>query len=208
MSGLFPPVSGCFCTASDGASWRSLAELAPDHTEDVLDPGAEPGRQAVDPALFIAQGLALRCRNTTGCLFLVFFISGSGDFAAFLVDGGAAIKVASTIVPCRNNKPRSVKTAVISSNNALLNSCFSSKCRNFRIVVSSGTRSKLRLIPANRGNSGVSQSASSIALTSSLPLQGRLGQRLLRLGTARLRCVRRGCGRGRTATSSGGRWRR
>jgi hypothetical protein len=31
--------------------------------------------------------------------FLVCFISGSRDFVRFLVDGGAAIKVASTIVP-------------------------------------------------------------------------------------------------------------
>jgi len=36
-----------------------VAELALDHTEDVLDLGAEPRRQAVDPALFIGQGLAL-----------------------------------------------------------------------------------------------------------------------------------------------------
>ena len=61
--------------------------------------------------------------------FLVCFISPSRDFVRFLVDGGAAIKVASTIVPWRNSKPRSVKTAVISSNNALLSACFSVRIR-------------------------------------------------------------------------------
>ena len=43
-----------------------IAELALDHLEDVLDLGSEPGRQPVDPALFIGQGLALLALERRG----------------------------------------------------------------------------------------------------------------------------------------------
>ena len=44
--------------------------------------------------------------------FLVWCISGSRCFSWFLVEGGAAISVASTNVPSRSNKPRARQVGV------------------------------------------------------------------------------------------------
>jgi hypothetical protein len=57
--------------------------------------------------------------------FLVWCMSGSRAFALFLVEDGAAMIVASTIVPRCINRPRSASIAATSSNGALLNSCSS-----------------------------------------------------------------------------------
>ncbi|MCY1442292.1 hypothetical protein D9M71_586570 [compost metagenome] len=81
--------------------------------------------------------------------FFVWCISGSRDFPLFLVELGAAISVASTIVPSRINSPCSLSTALTSSNIAAVNLCFSSNRRNLSSVVASGADSCDRSTPTN-----------------------------------------------------------
>ena len=71
--------------------------------------------------------------------FLVWCISGSRALLLFLVEGGAAMIVASTMVPWRINRPRSSSIAPTSSNSARVRSCSSSQWRKFSTVVASGT---------------------------------------------------------------------
>src|SRR3954467_336979 len=97
----------------------------------------------------------------------VWCISGSRFFCLFLVEGGAAMMVASTIVPCRISRPRSPSIADTSANNACLSSCCSSQWRKFRIVVSSGTAATVRSMPAKPRKAWLSYSASSIAPSAS-----------------------------------------
>lgn len=68
--------------------------------------------------------------------------------------------VASTIVPCRISRPRSSSIALTSSNSDRLRLCRSSQCRKLRIVVSSGTASTARSIPAKPRIAWLSYSAS------------------------------------------------
>src|SRR5437762_780962 len=95
--------------------------------------------------------------------FFVWLISGSRARSRFLVDGGALMMVASTIVPWCSNSPRAVSNRPTSRNNCSVRLCFSSKCRNFKIVVSSGTGSSIKLIPAKRRIDSESINISSIA---------------------------------------------
>src|SRR5215213_6339740 len=55
--------------------------------------------------------------------FFVWCISGSRLFCLFLVEGGAAMIVASIILPCRINRPRSSSIAPTSSNSPFVKSC-------------------------------------------------------------------------------------
>src|ERR1051325_1759348 len=59
--------------------------------------------------------------------FLAWCLSGSRALFLFLVEGGAAMIVASTIVPWRLNRPRSSSIAPISSNSTRVKSCSSSQ---------------------------------------------------------------------------------
>ena len=61
---------------------------------------------------------------------------------SFLVDGEAAINVASTIVPPRSNAPRASRYSATASNTVFVSPCASSRCRKFKIVVSSGIGSR------------------------------------------------------------------
>src|ERR1700704_2986605 len=69
-------------------------------------------------------------------------LCGSRLPASFLVDGEAAINVASTIVPPRSNAPRASRCSATALNTVFVSSCASSRCRKFKIVVSSGTGSR------------------------------------------------------------------
>jgi hypothetical protein len=79
--------------------------------------------------------------------FLVWCISASRARASFFVDGGAAMIVASTIVPSRSISPRSLRCALISRKIASVSRFASSSRRNFNRVVASGTASRARSIP-------------------------------------------------------------
>lgn len=82
--------------------------------------------------------------------FLPFFdwcISGSRFSSRFLLEGGAAIKVASTMVPSRIIKPLLVKCPLISSKILRVSLCFSSRRRNLSSVVASGANSCVRSMP-------------------------------------------------------------
>ena len=79
------------------------------------------------------------------------------------VELGAAIKVASMIVACFIAMPLALRWALTTSQIYRPRSCFSSRCRNVRIVVSLGIRSLIISIPAKRRIVGTSISASSIA---------------------------------------------
>jgi hypothetical protein len=69
---------------------------------------------------------------------------------AFLVELGAAMIVASTMVPARSNKPLASSKPPIASKIAPVRWCFSSKWRKRRIVVSSGTTSSPNSTRAKR----------------------------------------------------------
>jgi len=84
-----------------------------------------------------------------------------------LVEDGAAMMVASTIVPWRINRPRSSSIAPISSNNTLVRSCCSSQWRKCSRVVASGTDATARSMPAKPRNAWLSYSASSTASSAS-----------------------------------------
>ena len=71
----------------------------------------------------------------------VLLISGSMAFFLFFSERDALTIVASTIVPCLSNYCLASKCAVTFANSFLVRLCRSSKSRNFRIVVSSGTSS-------------------------------------------------------------------
>src|SRR6218665_516368 len=94
--------------------------------------------------------------------FLLCFICGSRSPEVFLVELGAAISVASTTVPARSSTPLALSNSLMSTRICGASLCSSSRRRNRRIVVSSGTAvSQFR--PANSRNSGTSCSASSSA---------------------------------------------
>jgi hypothetical protein len=77
------------------------------------------------------------------------FISGPRVAAAFF-ELGAAMIVASTIVPALSSSRCSGSSPAIASHIAVFKWCASSRCRNRRIVVSSGTTSSPNSIRANR----------------------------------------------------------
>jgi hypothetical protein len=79
------------------------------------------------------------------------------------VELGAAIKVASMIVPWRIVMPFSLRWALTGSKICSPSLCVSSKCRKVRIVVSSGIRSLISSMPAKRRMVGTSIRASSMA---------------------------------------------
>src|SRR3954452_4920878 len=81
--------------------------------------------------------------------------------ASFLVDGEAAINVASTIVPPRSNAPRASRYPATASNTVFVSSCASSRCRKFKIVVSSGIGSRPSSRLQNARIDWISYSASS-----------------------------------------------
>lgn len=67
--------------------------------------------------------------------------------ARFLVEGGAAMSVASTIVPSRIIRPRPARCALMTSKMFCVRPCVSSRRRNFNSVVASGAASRARSIP-------------------------------------------------------------
>ena len=67
--------------------------------------------------------------------------------ALFFVEGGAAINVASTIVPSRRIRPCSARWALIASKILRVSPCVSSRRLNFSRVVASGADSRDRSIP-------------------------------------------------------------
>src|SRR5262249_31650433 len=79
------------------------------------------------------------------------------------VDEGAAMIVASTIVPVLTVTPWARRCSVTASNRAWPSPCASSRWRNLQTVVSSGTGSRPRSMPTNARIVGESYSASSTA---------------------------------------------
>ena len=75
-------------------------------------------------------------------------ISGSRLCSLFFVEFGASMKLASTIRPVDSFRPASRNCLLIVSRIFAPSSCFSSRCRNCRIVDSSGVRS-IRFRPTN-----------------------------------------------------------
>src|SRR3954452_11897887 len=148
--------------------------------EDSLLPTVQQGRRLVDVG-FVGGGARDRVHHPRGDIhpdmrlhpevplvaLLVWCISGSRALLLFLVEGGAAMIVASTIVPWRINRPRSSSIAPISSNSARVRSCSSSQCRKFSTVVASGTVATDRSMPAKPRNAWLSYSASSRASSAS-----------------------------------------
>ena len=96
-------------------------------------------------------------------LLLVLVPPAHSCFALLKVELGAAIKVASMIVPCFMTMPLALRWAFTTAKIRRPRSCFSSRYRNVRIVVSSGIRSLMMSIPEKRCIVGTSISASSIA---------------------------------------------
>jgi hypothetical protein len=74
---------------------------------------------------------------------------GSRVPVAFFVDEGAAMMVASMIVPMLIAKPRARSCALTSSNSTRPSPCCSSRWQNLQAVVSSGTGSWPRSMPTN-----------------------------------------------------------
>src|SRR5690554_778534 len=112
-----------------------------------------------------------RVSSTPMCIFMpkchwlplrVWCISGSRAFSRFLVELGASMMVASTIVPSLSIRPALAKWRLTDSKMALPRRRLSRKCRKLRMVVSSGIRSDNRS-PANRRIDSISYNASSIA---------------------------------------------
>src|SRR5882757_8172020 len=101
-------------------------------------------------------------------------ICGSRLPASFLVDGEAAINVASTIVPPRSNAPRASRCSATASNTVFVSSCASSRCRKFKIVVSSGIGSRPSSRLQNARIDWISYSASCATSRRSETLDGRL----------------------------------
>src|ERR1700730_3350116 len=95
--------------------------------------------------------------------FLVWCISGSRALAAFLVEDGGLMIVASTIVPVATFSPLASRCRCTSSNNCRPRSCCSSRWRKRHTVVSSGTGSRPRSMPTKSRIARESYSASSAA---------------------------------------------
>ena len=96
--------------------------------------------------------------------FLVLWPPAHSGCALVEVELGAAMRVASTIVPCRIVMlPRSLRWALTVSKTCSPRPCFSSRWRKVKIVVSSGIRSLISSMPAKRRMVGTSIRASSIA---------------------------------------------
>ena len=102
-------------------------------------------------------------RNATGCPSWSGASRGSRSPSLFLVKLGAAIRVASTTVPCLSSKPLAVSVALTVARTCTLRLWASSRWRNRRMVLSSGKWSWPMSRPANSRNIGVSYSASSMA---------------------------------------------
>jgi len=94
--------------------------------------------------------------------FFVWCISGSRSLSAFFVELGAAMIVASTIVPRFSSKPRSHRWPFTHCKSFGARSFASSRCRKFKIVVSSGI-ARVSDRCANWRTGAISYSASSIA---------------------------------------------
>ena len=99
------------------------------------------------------------CRSVPTCSFIpkyhvfplrVCFISGSRAWAAFFVELGAAMIVASTIVPLVSSNRLAVSSSRTVSKSAAVRWCSSSRWRKRRIVVSSGTTPSPISMRANR----------------------------------------------------------
>src|SRR5215470_4120920 len=79
--------------------------------------------------------------------FLGLMHLGIAGLSAFLVEDGALMMVASTIVPVATFRPFAARCRCTSSNNRRPRSCSSSRWRKRHTVVSSGTGSRPRSIP-------------------------------------------------------------
>jgi hypothetical protein len=110
-----------------------------------------------------AVGEAPRSDYTTGLPFLVWCMSGFRFPSLFLVEIGAEIQVASTIVPWHIVKPRAAKSVLTVSKICSPSPFYSSRLRKGRIVVSSGIRSLISSMPVKRHMLGISIRASSMA---------------------------------------------
>jgi len=93
--------------------------------------------------------------------FLVWCISGSLALSLFLVEVGALIMLASTMVPRLTFMPLSARYTLTSRKSSLPRLYFSIRWRKLSIVVSSGTGSLPRSMPTNRRIARESYSASS-----------------------------------------------
>src|SRR5713101_3322258 len=95
--------------------------------------------------------------------FLVWCISGSRVPEAFFVDDGAAMIVASTMVPVLTVRPWARRWRPTASKSCWPSPCCSNRFRNLHTVVSSGTGSRPRSMPTKARIVGESYSASSTA---------------------------------------------
>jgi len=82
------------------------------------------------------------CRNSSASPRRPGAPRGPACFVSFLVELGAPMIVASTMVPLPTFSPLACSPSPIFANRAAPRSCFSSKCRNFGSGVRSGTRSR------------------------------------------------------------------
>jgi hypothetical protein len=94
---------------------------------------------------------------------LALVLPAHSGLALVKMELGAAIKVASMIVPCFMAMPLALRFAFTVLKICLPKSCFSNRWRKLRIVVSSGILSLIRSMPAKRRIIGIPISASSIA---------------------------------------------
>ncbi len=129
------------------------------HTGVDFHPVGEAFCEAVIPLVTLFRLVHLRIPLP----FLVLWPPAHSGCALVEVELGAAMRVASTIVPCRIVMPRSLRWALTVSKTCSPRPCFSSRWRKVKIVVSSGIRSLISSMPAKRRMVGTSIRASSIA---------------------------------------------
>ena len=98
----------------------------------------------------------------------VWCMSWSHALSAFLVELGAAMMVASTMVPVLTFKPRFCKCWPTLANGAPPSFCSWCSLRNFSNVMASGTRSRPRSMPAKRRRLALPYRASSNARSARL----------------------------------------
>ena len=111
------------------------------------------------------------CAFIPKCHWLPFFvwcISGSLALSLFFVEGGAAMIVASTMVPRDTFRPFASRYSHTRWNIRSPSACASSRCRNLHTVVSSGAPSRPKSIPTNRRRLAMSYNASSHASSARL----------------------------------------
>ena len=113
--------------------------------------GLRPAQDATPVAVPRRKPWHARMRTKCHWLpFLVWCISGSRSPVLFLVELGAAIMVASTMVPWRISSPFSASCALMVSKIAAVRFFSSSRRRNLSNVVASGAASRPKSMPTKR----------------------------------------------------------